>query len=112
MTQQVPSRRAAGNHRDRATLRDRTHGPVGSAQEMEALLPAGVDTIDDIDTTGAERYLDDLLRTARTSCGTSVMTQHANNAKPVCGNPRGVMTILLWVRLLPWSMILPVDRYY
>jgi imidazolonepropionase-like amidohydrolase len=40
----------------------RLMGPVASAQEMEALLSAGVDTIDDIDTTAADRYPDDLLR--------------------------------------------------
>ncbi len=40
----------------------RLMGTIGSAQEMEALLPAGIDTIDDIDTTSADRYPDGLLR--------------------------------------------------
>jgi len=36
-------------------------GPHGAAQELEGLLSAGVDTIDDIDTTSAPRYPDALL---------------------------------------------------
>src|SRR6185369_15188250 len=39
----------------------RLMGPHGAAQELEGLLSAGVDTIDDIDTTSAPRYPDALL---------------------------------------------------
>jgi len=40
----------------------RLMGPIASAQEMEGQLRAGVDTVDDIDTTSADRYPDALLR--------------------------------------------------
>ena len=40
----------------------RLMGPIASAQEMNVQLRAGVDTIDDIDTTSAGRYPDALLR--------------------------------------------------
>jgi imidazolonepropionase-like amidohydrolase len=45
----------------------RLMAPIGNAQEMEASLSAGVDTIDDIDTTSAERYPDGLLRKLKAS---------------------------------------------
>jgi len=39
----------------------RIMGPIGSAHEMTALITAGVDTIDDIDTTPAKHYPRELL---------------------------------------------------
>ena len=40
----------------------RLMGPIASAGEIDALLAAGVDTIDDIDTTDAGRYPDDAIQ--------------------------------------------------
>jgi imidazolonepropionase-like amidohydrolase len=43
----------------------RLMGPIGSADEMAAVLHAGVDTIDDIDTTSATGYPRGLLQTLK-----------------------------------------------
>jgi len=51
----------------------RLMGPIGSAQEMQAQLAAGVDTIDDIDTTSAERYPDELLEKLKESSNVTLV---------------------------------------